>query len=408
MGKKLTFKDVQSLFFYSKNYFLFFLGWAISLFGSSLTKIALPILILERTGSGFAMGMTFALETIPSALFGPLLGALSDRYNRKIMIVASDVLRAIFLIAVLFTGNLYIIFTLIFLMGILKALYVPVRSAIIPELVSKENFPRIVVLQGTTQRIINIAGPALAAAIIGFTNPTFALKLDIITYLAAAILSYFVYIPIHKVSKNKGIVADMKDGFLYLFSQSLIRKLNFYWVILNFGFGGLTVLLLLYLEEINMDNATYGLLMTVLTIGMLLGTMAASKVKDTQKEKMLDLLPFSFGVCYSFLLFDVGTLFLFVVVLILGLNFGLFNVMASIIFGLNIPNEIRGRVYANATAFTTLAFSASTIIAGAMKEYFTVSTIFFVIGIFVAFFSFAVMIFHNKKNPHNVVKKVVN
>ncbi|MGR3765970.1 MFS transporter [Rossellomorea sp. NS-SX7] len=408
MGKKLTFEEVRSLFFYSKNYFLFFLGWAISLFGSSLTRIALPILILERTGSGFAMGMTFALETIPSALLGPLLGALSDRYNRKIMIITSDVLRALILIAVLLTGNLYIIFTLIFLMGILKALYVPVRSAIIPELVSKENFPKIVVLQGTTQRIINIAGPSLAAAIIGFTNPTFALQLDIITYLAAALLSYFVYIPIHKISKENGIVADMKEGFVYLFNHSMIRKLNFFWVILNFGFGGLTVLLLLYLEEINMDNATYGLLMTVLTIGMLLGTMAASKVKDNQKEKIIDLLPLTFGVCYSFLLFDVGTLVLFIIVLILGLNFGLYNVMASIIFGLNIPNEIRGRVYANATAFTTLAFSSSTILAGAMKAYFTVSTIFFVIGIVVAVCSLVVMILHHKKSPQHEVKKAMN
>jgi MFS transporter, DHA3 family, macrolide efflux protein len=408
MKKKLTFSEVYSLLFYSKNYFLFYIGWAISQFGSSLTRIALPILVLERTGSGFAMGMTFALETIPSALFGPLLGAISDRYNRKLMIIMSDALRAVILFAVLFSQNLYIIFSLVFLMGVLKALYIPVRSAIIPELVVKEDFPRIIVLQGTTQRIINIAGPSLAAAIIGFSNPTLALNLDIATYIVAALLSFWVSIPAYKVSKKKGIVSDMKEGFLYLFNNPLIRKLNLYWVILNFGFGGLTVLLLLYLEEINLDNAAYGLLMTVLTIGMLLGTMVATKVKETSKDKIVEILPFSFGVCYSFLLFDVGTLILVFIVLILGVTFGLFNVMASILFGLNIPNEIRGRVYANATAFTTLAFSASTIISGALKSVFPVSIIFFGIGLFVSICSFIVTFIHIKKDDQQIAKKAIN
>lgn len=403
MKKKLTFSEVYSLLFYSKNYFLFYIGWTISQFGSSLTRIALPILVLERTGSGFAMGMTFALETIPSTLFGPLLGALSDRYNRKLMIIISDALRAIILIGVLFSQNLYIIFSLIFLMGVLKALYVPVRSAIIPELVAKKDFPRIIVLQGTTQRIVNIAGPSLAAAIIGFTNPTLALNLDIATYIVAALVSAAVSIPASKVSKNKGIIYDMKEGFFYIFKNPLIRKLNLFWVILNFGFGGLTVLLLLYLKEINIDNATYGLLMTVLTLGMLLGTLVATKIKEALKDKIVDILPFSFGVCYSFLIFDVGTIILFLIVLLLGVTFGLFNVMASILFGLNIPDEIRGRVYANATAFTTLAFSASTIVAGSLRSVFSVSIIFLGIGLFVCICSLIVN-FSHIKNEQQIAK----
>lgn len=406
MKKKLTVKEIQGLFLNSKNFFLFFLGWAISLFGSSLTKIALPIFVLERTGSGFAMGMTFALETIPSTLFGPLLGAISDRYNRKILIIMSDILRAVILVLVLFTDNLFIIFALIFLMGSLKALYVPVRSAIMPELVTKVNFPKVIVLQGTTQRIINIVGPSLAAAIIGFTTPTIAIQLDIVTYLAAAAISFFVYIPRHKISGNK-IITDMKEGFLYLFTNALIRKLNLYWVILNFGFGGLTVLLLLYLEESNLNKATYGLLMTVLTIGMLLGTLAASKIKKEQQDKIIDLLPLSFGICYCILIFDVGASILFLVVLVLGLNFGLFNVMASILFGLNIPNELRGRVYANATAFTTSAFSISAILAGALIDYLKVSIIFFVIGVIVSLLSCIVILFHKKNKNHEVIKETV-
>lgn len=408
MKKQIKLSNIYTLLFYNKNYFLFYMGWTISLFGSSLTKIALPILVLERTGSGFAMGMTFALETIPSTIFGPLLGVISDRYNRKLLIIMSDVLRALILIVILFSESLYLIFALIFLMGTLKALYVPVRSAIIPELVSKEKFPDIIVFQGTTQRIINIVGPSLAAVIIGFTSPTYALNLDIATYIIAALFSVFVAIPAYKVKKNKTILSDMKEGIAFLFTNPLIRKLNLYWIILNFGFGGLTVLLLLYLEETNVNNALYGLLMTVLTIGMLVGTLLASKIKETYKEKIVDILPLTFGISYLFLLFDIGISFLFVMVFLLGLNFGLFNVIASILFGINIPNEIRGRVYANATAFTTSAFSLSAVLSGFLKDSISVPVIFFGIGLTVFLVSLLIILYHNKKDKKQVVKKALN
>ncbi|MDP7991392.1 MFS transporter [Bacillus sp. MHSD_36] len=394
----------------SKNYGLFYLGWAISLLGNNLSRVALPILIYQKTGSSLATGSAFALQELPSAIFGPLLGALADRWNRKLMIIFADIGRALLLLVIILVQDPPLIFASIFMIGILNALYFPVRVAILPEIVPRDLFPTVVSLHGATQQIAQIVGPSIAAIIISLTGPKLALVMDMISFAIGAIVTTMVFIPVQKTSKPNNIIVDIKDGVSYLLNNKLIRMLNFFWIILSFGFGGINVLLLFYLVEIKIETSYYGLLMSLITVGMFVGIVFGPKVKENYKRIYIFFTPVVFGLCFCILKFNIGFLGLLIIVTILGFLYGLFNVIASVIFGQNIPNEIRGRVYATATTFTTLAYSISSFSSGALEKNVKISNIFLIIGIIIVAISTIISLKHYNlfsiKRIENVEKKM--
>lgn len=391
---------------FSKNYGFFFFGGAISFFGTGLTRIALPILILEKTGSGLLMGIAFAIEILPATLLGPFLGALTDKFDRKKSLILVDLLRALLILGILFTVNIYIIFTMLALLGVLKSFYAPIRLAVSPDLIPKKHFPNAVSLNGATQQISNIIGPSLAGILIAFTNTYIVIFIDLLTYIIAAILTCFITIPQRKPDKKVSLTGHIKEGFLFLYKNKYLRKLNFYWIALDFAFGGLQVLLLLYLQEMSMNKSIYGLLMTWLTIGIFTGTLLGPKMnKQQNKERLINILPLSFTLLYCGLFFDLTLIPLVFFITLLGFLYGSYNILASVDFGLNIPSELRGRVYSNANAFTTLAFALSTTLAGATHAYFRVSTIFLLIGVVTSVILLLIILTHNPLKFRRVYNK---
>ncbi|MGR3765981.1 MFS transporter [Rossellomorea sp. NS-SX7] len=401
--KRLSGEFTKLLF--SKNYGFFFFGGAISFFGSGLTRIALPILILEKTGSGLLMGLAFAIEVLPATLLGPFLGALTDKMNRKKSLIIVDLLRAILILGILLTADFIVIFTMLALIGVLKSFYAPIRLAVAPDLVPRKHFPNAVSLNGATQQLSNIVGPSVAGILIAFTSTYVVLVIDLITYVIAASLTCFITLSERKEKKRDSLVGQIKEGFLFLYTNKHLRKLNFYWIVLDFAFGGLQVLLLLYLSEISMNKSIYGLLMTCLTIGIFIGTIVGPRInKQRNKERLINILPLSFTVLYCMLVFDLPLLPLGFFITILGFLYGSFNILASVDFGLNVPSELRGRVYSNANAFTTLAIASSTIVAGATDAYFKVSTIFFTFGV-VSSFVLLIILFTHTSVKHMIFSK---
>ncbi|PFA69801.1 hypothetical protein CN378_03265 [Bacillus sp. AFS015802] len=391
--KRLSGEFTKLLF--SKNYGLFFFGGAISFFGTALTRIALPILILEKTGSGLLMGLAFAIEVLPATLLGPFLGALTDKFNRKKSLIIVDLLRVLFILGILLTTNFILIFTLLALMGVSKSFYAPIRLAVSPDIVPRKHFPSAVSLNGSTQQLSNILGPSLAGILIAFTSTYAVILIDLFTYLIAALLTCFIKIPEIKRTNREPLTVQIKEGFLFLYTNKHLRKLNFYWIVLDFAFGGLQVLLLLYLQEISMNKSFYGLLMTCLTIGIFTGTIFGPKInKQRNKNRIINILPLSFTLLYCVLVFDLSFIPMVFIITILGFLYGSFNILASVDFGLNIPSELRGRVYSNANAFTTLAIALSTIFAGATDGYYKVSSTFFTFGIFSSLTLLIIMFTH--------------
>ncbi|MCU0493700.1 MAG: MFS transporter, partial [Chloroflexaceae bacterium] len=166
-------------------------GQIVSQLGDWLDSIALFTLLLALTGSGQAVGLLLVAEFLPAALVGPFAGVVIDRLPRKLVLVASDLGRALLVLALLFVqdaGDIWIIYTVTVLKVGLAAFFEPARSAIIPSLTRPEELVTANSLSGATWSAVLALGAALGGLVAGTLGTQAAFILDACSFLLSAYL----------------------------------------------------------------------------------------------------------------------------------------------------------------------------------------------------------------------------
>jgi len=180
-----------------RDFRLLWLGQSVSLFGDQFYLIALPWLTLRLTGSALALGTVLMIAGGTRAVFQLVGGALSDSVSSKLLMVASSVIRAVVtaLIAVvvlLGVTQLWHLYILSFIFGMVDAVFFPAFMATIPTLVSRDHLPAgNAVLRGTG-RLMSLIGPAIAGIVISTANLTVAFAVDAATFVFAAVMIWLM------------------------------------------------------------------------------------------------------------------------------------------------------------------------------------------------------------------------
>jgi MFS family permease len=116
------------------------LGQVVSQLGDWFNTIALYTLVLELTGSGRAVALVLVLRFLPSTVLAPLAGAVADRFDRRRVMILSDLGRAVVVLGFLFVrtaDDLWLVYTLTILQLGLSAFFEPARSAVLPSVVKE-------------------------------------------------------------------------------------------------------------------------------------------------------------------------------------------------------------------------------------------------------------------------------
>ena len=127
-----------NIFRQEKNYLRLFLAGIVNGIGDRFSQVALLALLLELTGSGFAVGVALAIRVVPFLLFGPLGGFLADRFSRKKILIITDLSRIAFAISFVLVNNesdIWIVYLSTFVLAAGEAIYAPARKSFIPLLV---------------------------------------------------------------------------------------------------------------------------------------------------------------------------------------------------------------------------------------------------------------------------------
>jgi MFS family permease len=154
------------------NYRLYFAGDLVSHIGSWMQTMAEAWLVLQLTGSGAAVGATFAFRFLPVLLFGLWGGTIADRFSRRKLMLVTQTLAA-FLAVVLWlivlTGvvEAWMVFALAFALGLVTVVDEPARHAFVEEMVGPERVPNAVALNSAVGNSARITGPAIAGLLIG-------------------------------------------------------------------------------------------------------------------------------------------------------------------------------------------------------------------------------------------------
>lgn len=205
----------QKLF--SRDFTLVVIGQIISLFGNAAIRFALPLYLLNQTGSSVLYGTVTACAFIPAILLSPVGGIVADRVNKRNVMVALDFFTAAIILAfsLLMDGvNLVVLLTvtLMLLYGIAGA-YQPSVQASIPALVSQEYFMAANSIINTISSFSSLLGPVLGGILYSAYGLKPVLWVCMVCFLMSAIMEIFIKIPFVKQATDGNIWKIVKTDF---------------------------------------------------------------------------------------------------------------------------------------------------------------------------------------------------
>jgi predicted MFS family arabinose efflux permease len=197
---------------------LLFCGQAVSLLGDGMVPVALAFAVLDLTGSATDLGIVLAARTLPLVAFLLAGGVWADRLPRRTVMVAADLARfaahgAMAVLLITGTAEVWSLAALAAVTGLATAFFQPAITGIMPAVVSAERLQQANALRGLAMAAGEIAGPALAGALVLGAGAGWALAVDAATFGISAVFLARVPLPPHVAVAARSFVADLREGW---------------------------------------------------------------------------------------------------------------------------------------------------------------------------------------------------
>jgi MFS family permease len=283
-GMRRTFRSLRV-----RNFRLFFLGQLVSVTGTWMQTVAQNWLVLSLTGSGVALGVTVALQFLPTLLFGLWGGLVADRFDKRRVLFATQVVPAVLAAvmgALVAAGSvqLWMVYVLAFLLGVVHMVDMPTRHAFVMEMVGPHDIANAVALNSAMFNTGRLMGPAAAGVLIATVGIAPSFLINAVSYLAViAALSAMRPDDLFRQAPAPRGRGDVRSGLRYVWGSSTLRRpLLLVAVIGTFGLNFAVVLPLLARFTFGGGAAMYGMLTSLMSLGSLLGALfAASRSRPT-------------------------------------------------------------------------------------------------------------------------------
>jgi MFS family permease len=353
--------------FRERNYRLFFVGQTVSQCGNWLQTMALAWLVLDLSHkSGFAVGLSVALQFVPTLALSVWTGVLADRFDkRRLLVVANVAMAAIALLFLVLdvTGvvQLWMIYVIVFVYGIFFALDYPTRQAFVPEMVTAADLPNAIGLSSASLQSARIVGPAIAGATIVLVGTSACFALNAASYVVV-LGALFMMRPkeLHRGEPVKREPGQIREGFRYMWSTPELRATLLMLVVVGtFAIVSPVILPLMAKLVFHGDADVYSWLTIAMGCGALVGALLWARHPRARAD-MLVVAGFVYGglILVAAALPSLGS---FIAVLVaVGAAQTWFLAASSSLVQLTAAPSMRGRVM----AVYTLAVVGSTPIGG--------------------------------------------
>jgi predicted MFS family arabinose efflux permease len=260
---------------------------AVSSCGDWLYNVALLAFVYERTRSATWLAATTAARVIPIVVLGPIGGVLADRWNRRRLIVASDLSRAVAMIALAVVAASGMPVVLAALLAAVSTaagvVQPPCVAACTPRLVAPDELQRANAARAAIGQGSIVAGPALGALLLGLSSPAVAIALNAASFLASAaavtaIGSSAAFVPSRADGGPLRLGRELREGAQALRAAPAAVRLVAADVLCSATYGLLTVTLVLVSMRVGAGTGGYGLLLGMFGIGGVVGAVVAGKL----------------------------------------------------------------------------------------------------------------------------------
>ena len=341
---------------------------AFSSFGDWLGLLATTALAQQLAGgnyatANFAIAGVFIARLLPSVILGPIAGVIADRFDRKKVMVIGDILRALLFISIPIVGNYFWLYTATVLIECVTLFWSPAKEATVPNLVPKNrlenaNQVSLFAAYGTAPiaaalfSLLSIFITGISAALSLGDNSAvdLALYINALSFLFSAYTILNLEIPKEHLNKSEvptSIIGALLDGGKFVSSSKIVRGLIVGLLGAFVAAGAVIGLARTFVGDLAGGDAAYGVLFGAVFTGLAAGIALGPKVFAQFSRRRL------FGAALTsagFLLVVLSllqnlVLAIFVVVL-LGIFSGVSWVTGFTMVGMEVTDELRGRVFA--------------------------------------------------------------
>lgn len=374
----------------------FWIVWAgqlVSLLGSGMTQFALTIWIFQQTGKATDLALLGVFFMVPMLLMSPIVGVMVDRYDRKLMMMLSDLaagVTTVFIFFLYLASNLEVwhLYASAVINGIFQGFQWPAYSAALALMIPKEDYVRVNSLLEIVGPGSRIVSPILAGAIIGlgdasgFDGLAIIMSIDIVSFVAAVGSLLFIYIPQPARTEEGqeaagGFFKEAIYGFKYILERPPLLALQGVFMVGNLFYMMAmgTLLAPMLLARTGSNAWIFGAAQTIAAIGMVIGGIVVGAWGGFKRC--------IHGVLLGWALSFVGILItglgrsdppwmigIWVAGILLGsLVVTLINGSNQAIWMAKVSPDIQGRVFSARRLIAWLANPLAALIAGPMADY---------------------------------------
>jgi hypothetical protein len=364
-----------------RSFTILWLGQMLSLIGSAMTWFAFTIWVWEITGKASALATFSFFAFLPTVLFSPVAGALVDRWNRKFVLLLSDLATAlgtltIFLIYTLGALQIWHIYAVSILAGFFTAFQYPAYSAAVTTMLSKEDYARAEGMLGSVRALSGILAPIFAAALLGRIDLSGIMLIDLATFLFAFGTLLVIHIPQPRQTatglESKGTLwQEIQFGFRYINEKKSLRALTILFMVAGIFLAiGATLMAPLVLSRTGNNESALAAVLSSGAVGGIVGGILLSIWGGTRVRIQTvliggvgaSLLGIAWlGLGRSIIIWAVGSFFFaFFEPFVEGGNIAIWQV--------KVPADVQGRVFSARHLLVQLPYLFGILAAGYLAE----------------------------------------
>jgi MFS family permease len=373
---KTTFRALRH-----RNFRLFFTGQIISLIGTWMQTIAEAWLVYRLTGSSLKLGAIAFCAQIPVFLVAPIGGIIADRYDRRKIVIGTQV--SAMVLALTYAaltllhgsdGRMLItvkeIFVLAAALGVVNGIDIPARQSFMVEMVGKEDLMNAIALNSSMFNGARIVGPAISGLLVAAIGEGWCFFVNGISYIAVIAGLLMMNVQSRRVITNESPTQHILQGFNFVKNARPIRDMLFLLGVVSLVAMPYAVLMPIFADRILHGGPEgLGMLMGATGVGALLAALSlAARSGLRGLGRVIGYAGLGFGA--SLIAFSLSRNFWLSVVLLVPVGFGMMleSTTSNTLIQAMVPDELRGRVMAVYTMMFMGMAPLGSLSAGAVAD----------------------------------------
>lgn len=344
-----------------------------SVAGDQIARVALSVLVFNRTNSAALTALTYALTFVPALLGGILLSGLGDRFPRRDVMIAADMIRAVLVGMMVIPGMpLWLLCVLVATMTLMSGPFKAAQQALLPDVLHGEKYMVGMSIRNITGQAAQLAGFAGGGVLVAKFGTSTGLGVNAATFVVSAVLLLAVA---HRAAPDRGSTAGMSflastgTGARMVWRDPALRAL----VALNWLAGFYVVAEALaapYVDGLGAGAIAVGLIMAADPLGSVIGAVIFGKwVPEHVQVRVIGVLGVLAGIPLGFCLFQPGLVASIMLFAMSGMLATGYNIQGTVSFVRRLPNEFRAQGSGLNSAGLITVQGIGALAAGALADF---------------------------------------